>query len=44
MERDAYSGNGISLAIIDKNGVRVYPDEEIQEMIDKIKKNKRKQK
>ena len=40
MERDAYSGNGVSLAVIDKNGVRIYPDEEIQEMMDKIKKNK----
>ncbi|AEH06948.1 archaeal proteasome endopeptidase complex subunit beta [Methanothermococcus okinawensis] len=42
MERDAYSGNGISLAVIDENGVKIYSDEEIEKMVEKIRKNRRK--
>jgi len=32
MKRDAFSGNGISLAVIDKNGVKIYADEEVEEL------------
>ncbi|WP_292460747.1 archaeal proteasome endopeptidase complex subunit beta [Methanothermococcus sp.] len=42
MERDAYSGNGVSLAVIDKNGVKIYPNEEIEDMVEKIKSKRRK--
>ena len=41
MERDAYSGNGVSLAVIDKNGVKIYSNEEVEEMVEKIKSKRR---
>ena len=40
MERDAYSGNGVSLAVIDSNGVKIYSDSEVNKLIEKIKKRR----
>ncbi|ABR55465.1 Proteasome endopeptidase complex [Methanococcus vannielii SB] len=40
MQRDAYSGNGISLAKIDKTGVTLYSDEEIENLVKKVTKKK----
>ncbi|MBP2144255.1 proteasome beta subunit [Methanococcus voltae] len=38
MKRDAYSGNGISLAKIDKNGVKLYSEKEIEAILKKTEK------
>ncbi|MBP2171794.1 archaeal proteasome endopeptidase complex subunit beta [Methanococcus voltae] len=38
MKRDAYSGNGISLAKIDKNGVKLYSEKEIETILKKTEK------
>ncbi|MCS3901240.1 archaeal proteasome endopeptidase complex subunit beta [Methanococcus voltae] len=38
MKRDAYSGNGISLAKIDKNGVKIYTEKEIETIVKKAEK------
>jgi len=40
MQRDAYSGNGISLAHINKDGVNIYSDEEIEGFLKKINKKR----
>jgi len=40
MQRDAYSGNGISLAKVDKTGVTIFSDEEIENMMKKVSKKK----
>ena len=40
MERDAYSGNGISLGVIDKNGVKIYSENEVNRLINRIRKRK----
>jgi proteasome beta subunit len=41
MERDAFSGNGVSLAYINKEGVKIFEDEEIEKMIKKIKRRRK---
>jgi len=41
MERDTFSGNGISLAVITKEGVKIFEDEEIEKMIKKIKRRRK---
>ena len=40
MERDAYSGNGISLGVVDKNGVKIYSENEVNRLVNRIKKKK----
>ncbi|ADG13843.1 archaeal proteasome endopeptidase complex subunit beta [Methanocaldococcus infernus] len=35
MERDTFSGNGVSLALITKDGVKIYEDDEIKKLIKK---------
>lgn len=37
MERDTFSGNGISLAVITKDGVKIFEDEEIEKILDSMK-------
>ncbi|AEF95851.1 archaeal proteasome endopeptidase complex subunit beta [Methanotorris igneus] len=41
MERDAFSGNGISLAYVNKEGVTILEDEEIEKMVKKIKRKRK---
>ncbi len=43
MERDTYSGNGISLAVITKDGVKILEDDEIEKILTDVQtKSKRK--
>ena len=38
MERDAYSGNGISLGVVDRNGVKIYSENEVNRLVNRVKK------
>ncbi|WP_018153659.1 MULTISPECIES: archaeal proteasome endopeptidase complex subunit beta [Methanothermococcus] len=40
MERDAFSGNGMSLATINKDGVKLFSDKETDDIVSKIKKGR----
>ncbi|XRO76782.1 archaeal proteasome endopeptidase complex subunit beta [Methanocaldococcus sp. 10A] len=42
MERDTFSGNGISLAVITKEGVKIFEDEEIEKILDSMKSKSKK--
>ncbi len=42
MERDAYSGNGISLAVITKEGVKILEDDEVEKILKKIQTKSKK--
>ncbi|ADC69387.1 proteasome endopeptidase complex, beta subunit [Methanocaldococcus sp. FS406-22] len=42
MERDTFSGNGISLAVITKEGVKIFEDEEIEKILDGMKAKSKK--
>ncbi len=40
MERDAFSGNGISLGIVDKDGVKIFSDEEVNKLVAKSRRRR----
>ena len=42
MERDTFSGNGISLAVITKEGVKIFEDEEIEKILEGMKTKSKK--